>query len=158
MAGGECPLLTIRKASPADAEALHELYHNHLTANPPAEPQNMADWRGRIAGFEANPLYHLLVGEVDGRVVSSVTLIIIENLTHNRRPYAVIENVVTHANHRGNRYATDLMNKASEIASAHGCYKIMLMTGSKKDSTLRFYENCGYNKDDKTGFIKWLQT
>jgi hypothetical protein len=79
-------MLTIRKATPADAEVLHELYHNHLTANPPSEPQNMADWRGKIAIFETNPLDRLLVGEVDGQVVSSVTLIIIENLTHNRRP------------------------------------------------------------------------
>jgi len=46
------------------------------------------------------------------------------------------------------------MNRASEIAAEHGCYKIMLLTGSKQESTLRFYENCGFNKDEKTGFIK----
>ena len=28
--------------------------------------------------------------------------------------------------------------------------------GSKKESTLKFYEKAGYNKDDKTGFIQWL--
>jgi GNAT superfamily N-acetyltransferase len=149
-------MLTVRKAVLDDAEAIHDLYHNHLTANPPAEPQDMAVWREKLARFHADPLYHLLVGEIDGQITSSVTLIIIENLTHNVRPYAVIENVVTHASHRGKHYATVLMDKAGEIAAGHGCYKIMLMTGSKKDSTLNFYVNCGYNKDDKTDFIKWL--
>ena len=149
-------MLTIRKATPADAEALHDLYVNHLTATPPKEPQDMTVWREKIARFENDPLYFLLVCGVDGNVVSSVTLIVIENLTHNLRPYAVIENVATHANHRGNHYATGLMNKASEIAAECGCYKIMLLTGSKEDATLRFYENCGFNRNDKTAFIKWL--
>ena len=83
-------------------------------------------------------------------------MIIIENLTHNLRPYSVIENVVTHNNYRGDHYATELMNRASGIAAEHGCYKIMLLTGSKKDSTIRFYEYCGFNRHDKTAFIKWL--
>ena len=149
-------MLTIREAAPADAEALHELYFGHLTAYPPQEPQDMAVWRDKIARFETDPLYHLLVGEAVGMIVSSVTLIVIENLTHNLRPYAVIENVVTHADHRGRHYATALMDKAGVIAAGLGCYKIMLLTGSKKDSTLRFYENCGYNRNDKTAFIKRL--
>ena len=148
--------LVIRKATPVDAEALRDLYFNHLTAYPPQETQDMAIWREKLTRFECDPLYHLLVGEIENRIVSSVTLIVIENLTHNLRPYAVIENVVTHADYRGRHYATELMNKASEIASEFGCYKIMLLTGSKKDSTLKFYENCGYNKNDKTAFIKRL--
>ena len=149
-------MLAIRKASAADADALYDLYFNHLTLNPPKDLQDMEVWREKLARFESDPFYHLLVGEVNGQVVSSVTLIIIENLTNNVRPYSVIENVVTHANHRNKYYATALMNRASEIASEHDCYKIMLLTGSKKESTLRFYENCGFNKDEKTGFIKRL--
>ena len=149
-------MLTIREAAPADAEALHELYFGHLTAYPPQEPQDMAVWREKLARFGDDLLYHLLVGEADGRVVSSVTLVVIENLTHNLRPYAVIENVVTHADYRGRQYATQLMERASGIAAAHGCYKIMLLTGSKEDSTLRFYERCGFNRRDKTAFIQWL--
>ncbi|MCL2252876.1 MAG: GNAT family N-acetyltransferase [Lachnospiraceae bacterium] len=148
--------MIIRKATPADAESLHDLYQNHLTANPSREPQDMNVWRERIAQFMSNPFYHLLVGDVEGLIKSSVTLIVIENLTHNLRPYAVIENVVTHSDYLGKHYATTLMNKASEIAKDLGCYKIMLLTGSKNDSTLKFYEKCGFNKNGKTAFIKWL--
>ena len=149
--------MRIRKATPDDAEALHDLYFNHLASSPHGDEQDMGVWREKLARFEADRLYHLLVGEMDGRIISSVTLIIIENLTNNARPYSVIENVVTHADHRTKHYATELMNYASKIAERHGCYKIMLMTGSKKDSTLRFYENCGYDKEEKTAFIKRFQ-
>jgi len=149
-------MLTIRRAIPTDAEALRELYFNHLAAYPPTEPQDMTVWREMLARFAENPLYNLLVGVEVGRLVSSVTLLITENLTHNLRPYALIENVVTHADFRGRGFATELMNRAGELAVERGCYKIMLLTGSKKDSTLKFYENCGYNRDDKTAFIKWL--
>jgi len=147
--------LTIRKAIPADADSLRVLYHSHLTANPPKEPQDMAHWQERIARFNSNPSYHLLVAEMDGKLVSSVTLILIENLTRGMRPYALIENVVTHADCRGKGYAAKLMSWASKIADDFGCYKIMLMTGSGKEA-FKFYEKCGFNSKDKTAFIKWL--
>ena len=149
-------MLTIRGATSGDAGALLDLYMSHLTDHPPKEPQDMAVWRRMLDGFEADPRYHLLVGETDGKVVSSVTLVVIDNLTHNVRPYALIENVVTHSAYRGRGYATELMDRACEIAAGMGCYKIMLLTGSKKETTLRFYENCGFNMNDKTAFIKWL--
>ena len=42
------------------------------------------------------------------------------------------------------------------IAEKENCYKMMLLTGSKKPETLRFYEKAGYNSSDKTAFIQWL--
>ncbi|MCL2372121.1 MAG: GNAT family N-acetyltransferase [Defluviitaleaceae bacterium] len=149
-------MFNIRKATPADAEALLELYHGHLTTRPPQELQDINQWREKIARFAANPLYHLLVGEASGRVISSVTLVVVENLTNNQRPYGVVENVVTHKGSAGQGYATALMDKATEIASLHGCYKIMLMTSSKTPRTLGFYKDCGYDMDEKTAFIKRL--
>lgn len=149
-------MLIIRKATSTDADALQDLYLNHLTSSPPKEPQDIKVWREMLDRFENDELYYLLVGEVDSKVVSSVTLIVVPNLTHNTRPYAVVENVVTHVDYRGKHYATELMKKASDIAAEFNCYKIMLLTGSKRENTIRFYENCGFNKNDKTAFIKWL--
>ena len=149
-------MLTIRQATPCDAAALHELYTRHLTQSPPGEPQDLSQWSALLEALAADSGYHLLVGELDGQVVSSVTVLVIQNLTHNLRPYAVIENVVTHGDFRNRGFASVLMDKASEIARDSGCYKIMLLTGSKLESTLRFYERCGFNQNDKTAFIKWL--
>ena len=81
---------------------------------------------------------------------------IVPNLTHGLRPYALIENVVTHADYRGRGLASACLSYAKEIAVRENCYKMMLLTGSREESTLRFYERAGYNRTDKTAFIQWL--
>ncbi len=101
--------------------------------------------------------HHIIVNEVDGKIVSSCVCIIIPNLTRNLRPYAFVENVVTHSAFRRNGYATECLNYAISIAERENCYKIMLMTGAKDDETLSFYRKAGFNSDDKTAFIRWLK-
>lgn len=100
--------------------------------------------------------HHIIVNEVDGKIVSSCVCVIIPNLTRNIRPYAFVENVVTHGDYRGKGYATECLNYAREIAEKTNCYKMMLLTGSKKEKTLNFYSNAGYNSSDKTAFIQWI--
>ena len=100
--------------------------------------------------------HYLIVCEIDGKIVSSCVCVIIPNLTRNVRPYAFIENVVTHMEYRGKGYATDCLNYAKKIAEDNNCYKMMLLTGSKNPKTLDFYKNAGYNSSDKTAFIQWI--
>ena len=100
--------------------------------------------------------HHIVVKEIDGKIVSSCVCVIIPNLTRGVRPYAFVENVVTHSDYRGRGYATECLNYAKAIAERENCYKMMLLTGSKKETTLRFYEKAGYNSTDKTAFIQWL--
>jgi len=49
-----------------------------------------------------------------------------------------------------------LMSAAKDIAVKNNCYKIMLMTGSKQESTYDFYRRAGYNSNDKTAFVQWV--
>jgi len=101
--------------------------------------------------------HHIIVNEIDNKIVSSCVCVIIPNLTRNIRPYAIIENVVTHKDYRGKGYATQCLDFAKRIAINDNCYKMMLLTGSKDDKTLNFYTNAGYNSSDKTAFIQWLK-
>lgn len=100
--------------------------------------------------------HHILVNVVDHKIVSSCVCVIIPNLTRDIRPYAFIENVVTMKDYRGKGYATECLKYAKEIAEKANCYKMMLLTGSKQEATLKFYRNAGYNSSDKTAFIQWL--
>jgi len=100
--------------------------------------------------------YHIIICEEAGKIVSSCTIIIVPNLTHRQRPYALVENVVTDKRYRGRGLATRCLEYAKSIAASDNCYKIMLLTGSQREEVLRFYERAGYNKNDKTAFIQWI--
>ena len=143
----------LREASADDLNALLELYlHLHEDAVPAIDEHLKSTW-DQIIG---DPNHHIIVNEIDGKIVSSCVCVIIPNLTRGVRPYAFIENVVTHADYRCHGYARECLDYAKSIAVKENCYKMMLLTGSKNPSTLRFYENAGYNSSDKTAFIQWI--
>ena len=141
--------IKIREIIQDDLEDLLKLYEQ-LGPNPFVQvDEHVLDVWNKIL---QNKDYHIVVADVDGAVVSTCTCVIIPNLTHNQRPYAVVENVVTDQNFRGKGYATSCLDFAKEIAIKNNCYKLMLMTGSKKETTLNFYRNAGYTDTTKTAF------
>ena len=86
-------------------------------------------------------------------LVSTCYLNVIPNLTRGARPYGVIENVVTHADHRNRGYGKQVIQHALEAAWAMGCYKVMLLAGSRNPVTHAFYRGAGFSGDDKTGYV-----
>ncbi len=143
----------IREANKNDLNALLELYlYLHEDSIPNQDEHLENTWKQIMEDKN----HHLIVNEIDGKIVSSCVCVIIPNLTRNVRPYAFVENVVTHADYRKKGYASECLDYARTIAKNENCYKMMLLTGSKKAETLRFYENAGYNSSDKTAFIQWL--
>lgn len=148
--------MIIRQAKPTDAEDLKTLYFEFLTHFPPKEEQDMQLWANLIEKFSKDERMYLLVAEEDGKAVSSVQMAIVEGLTHNVRPFAVIENVVTHGDYRNRGFASALLERATEIAREKNCYKLFLETGSNKESTLNFYRKNGFAIDEKHSCLKRL--
>lgn len=148
--------MEIRKATGTDAEDLKTLYFDYLTHYPPTEEQDMQQWADMLNKFEKDENMYLLVAIEDGKAVSSVQMAIVESLTHNVRPFAVIENVVTHEDYRKKGYASALLERATEIAKERNCYKVFLETGSNRESTLNFYKNNGFAIDEKHSCLKKL--
>ena len=143
----------IREANKNDLKELLELYlYLHEDSIPNQDEHLENTWKQIMEDKN----HHLIVNEIDGKIVSSCVCVIIPNLTRNVRPYAFVENVVTHADYRKKGYASECLNYARTIAKNENCYKMMLLTGSKREETLRFYEKAGYNSKDKTAFIQWL--
>jgi GNAT superfamily N-acetyltransferase len=63
----------------------------------------------------------------------------------------LIENVVVHADHRRRGLGKKMMRHAIDLAKRAGCYKVMLLTGKKRNH--KFYESAGFKKGVKTGFV-----
>ncbi|MEM7171908.1 MAG: GNAT family N-acetyltransferase [Pseudomonadota bacterium] len=142
--------VTIRDAVEADYEslkALHEQLHENDPTFGPAH-------RRVFAQILESPWLRLFVLEaVDGSLMASCYLNIIPNLSRGAAPYGVIENVITCQSSRRRGYGKAVMTHAIEVAWVVGCYKVMLMTGSKRENTHSFYRACGFSGEEKTAYI-----
>lgn len=144
----------IREVCEKDLLPLLELYMYLHEDNIPAENEHLRSAWQTILSDEN---HHIILNEIDGKIVSSCVCVIIPNLTRNVRPYALIENVVTHKEFRNKGYATECLMYAKKIAESNNCYKMMLLSGAKDSATLDFYRQIGFNSEDKTAFIQWLK-
>ena len=143
----------IREAEEKDLLSLLALYlHLHEKQIPGTDARVLGVWESILRDEN----HHIIVWEENGEIVSSCVCVVIPNLTRNVRPYALIENVATHPEHRKKGLASACLKYAQEIAKQNGCYKIMLLTGAKDEATLNFYRKAGFNSGDKTAFIQWL--
>lgn len=143
----------IREITENDFDQLLRLYMQlHDNPFPEKSERVLVAWNSILADEN----HHIIVAEEDGNIASSCVCVIIPNLTRGQRPYAFVENVITDEKYRKKGLATACLDYARELAQRKNCYKMMLLTGARQESTLRFYEQAGYNKNDKTAFIQWL--
>lgn len=143
----------VREAEKKDLNGLLLLYQQLHNSQVAINFDDLAELWNQILQDQN---HHIIVEEEDGTIVSSCVCVIIPNLTHNQRPYALIENVITDKVYRKKGFATKCLDYAKKIAIQKKCYKMMLLTGSRMDATLQFYRNAGYNSEDKTAFIQWI--
>jgi len=141
----------LRELQTNDLQSLLSLYtHLHGRDEPPPSAATAeAIWSEALA----NPRIKYFGGFASGLLVSSCTLTVIPNLTRACRPYGVIENVVTHAAHRGRGWGKAILEHALAAAWRQDCYKVMLLTGRREEATLRFYEKAGFDRHGKQAFV-----
>lgn len=142
-------MTAVRRAGPADLPGMLALYC-HLNAQDPTPA--MASAEAAWAALLGSGLATVFVADAGGVLASSCTLVVVPNLTRGARPYALVENVVTHAAHRRAGLGRAVLHAALAAAWEAGCYKVMLASGSQAADTLGFYERSGFTQGGKTYF------
>ncbi|VIO75275.1 hypothetical protein CI1B_57760 [Bradyrhizobium ivorense] len=139
----------VRTAAQHDLPEVLNLYQ-HLHPHDPELDTATAErvWSTLLA----SDFMTVIVAQAADLLVSSCTLAIVPNLSRGGRSYAVIENVVTHADYRRLGLGRRVLAHAIDLAWQADCYKVLLATGSKRESTLRFYEQAGFVRGGKTYF------
>jgi GNAT superfamily N-acetyltransferase len=138
----------IRPARQDDLRGMLDLYR-HL--NPRDPPPDVADATAAWTALLRSGVNTVFVAEMAGALVAACTLSVIPNLTRGAKPYGVIENVVTHADHRRAGLGRLVLTAALNAAWQAQCYKVMLASG-RDEETLRFYEKIGFTRGGKTFF------
>lgn len=139
--------LRIRRATAGDlpriVEMLQQLSLQGESREEPGPPLS-AVYQEAFEQVQQDPRQRLVVGEVDGRVVGSLVIVIIPNLTHRGRPWAVIENIIVDEGERDKGYGEALMRHAVDEARQAGCYRVSLTCNKRRVDARRFYERLGF--------------
>lgn len=142
------PPIHIRPAKESDLESLLSLY-SALNSDDDLLQADLV--REKYAAILAHPGLTIFMALDGDMPVATASLVVIPNLTRGGRPYALIENVVSAASHRGQGFGKAAVCHAIQAAWEAGCYKAMLLTGRQDPGVHRFYEACGFVQN-KTGF------
>ena len=142
---------TVRPLTENDFDACMQLYRYLHTRDDPSPPSGTLNdlWRQLIG----DPLTIYLGAFIDNRMVAVCNAQIVLNLTRGARPFAVVENVVTHPDYRRRGIGSALFTELIRRCDVHHCYKIMLLSGSSRTEAHAFYRAIGFDQSAKEAFV-----
>lgn len=147
---------SVRDAVERDAEAVVFLYDQLAGDRDDARPAGSAEGRALLGRIR--PLHDrwLLVAVGRGDVVGTADVVLVDNLTHRGRPWAMVENVVVDEARRGQGVGRALMAEVVARARRRSCYKVQLLSRTDRHQAHRFYEAVGF-RPAATGFRLYLE-
>ena len=99
--------------------------------------------REHFAVFARYPNYRVFVAELDGEIVGTYALLIMDNLAKHGRRSGVVESVAVSPRHQRLGIGSALMEHAREQCEQAGCNKFVLSSGLSREEAHRFYESIG---------------
>jgi len=91
--------------------------------------------------INSNPDHIVVVAELDGKIVGSITLLIEPKFIHKGGVVGHIEDVVIDKKFQGQKIGEKIMKYLLEFAKNRGCYKTIL---DCTDDVKPFYEKLGF--------------
>lgn len=94
--------------------------------------------------IDADPNNHLIVAEMDGKVVGTLQLTIIPSISFQGGKRATVESVRVDKGIRSAGIGREMMLWAIEMAKSNGCVSMQLTTNTDRVDAHRFYERLGF--------------
>lgn len=134
--------IIIRKAEKNDLRSVLSLYSQPDMDN--GEVLDIIEAERIFDKMEQYPDYSVYVAELDGSIVGTFALAIMDNLAHMGMPSGLIEDVVVSEAFQGKGIGKCMMNRAIGICRNKGCYKVSLLSSLKREKAHGFYEGIGF--------------
>ncbi len=136
--------ITLREATEVDLPAILALY------------SQLGQDDGTVLGLEeagtifnrlqGYPDYRIYVALIDGKVIGTFALLIMDNLAHRGARSAILEDVVVEEGLRGQGVGKKMMAYAADLCREKRCYKMALNSNRHRVEAHRFYESLGYER------------
>lgn len=129
--------ILIRQAEPEDAAAIAELYRK-LCPDQPTEVDQV-----QVGLMADDPNCHLLVAEIDGKVLGTVLLLIVPDSLFGSRPVGMIRNLIVEEGVRRMGVGRKLMTVALRIGRNSGVTTIALTSAPHRDEGHALFKSVG---------------
>ena len=137
------PLCTIQLATEADLPAILALYAEAGFGN--VATMDLARARAILARMGRYPDYRLYVATEPGdSQVGTYALLIMDNIAHDGRPLAIVEQVVVTRKRQGLGIGKAMMHHAMAKARETNCYKLQLSSHTRFHNAHAFYDGLGF--------------
>jgi ribosomal protein S18 acetylase RimI-like enzyme len=136
--------VSIRQATVADVDRILELYRNAEIES--ESPFTVAEARTHFEVFERYPNYRVFVAVLNGEIVGTYELLIMDNLAKHGRRSGVVEDVAVSPEHQGLGIGRAMMNHAMAMCREADCYKLVLSSGLKRTRAHDFYDSVGFER------------
>lgn len=133
---------SLREATPSDVPALLRLYTAAGITGAAAFTE--AEAVAQLATFARYPFYRVYVAVLDGAVVGTYELLLMDNLAKRGAKSAVVEDVAVDPTVQKRGIGRSMMQHALEVARAHGAYKLALSSNLQRTQAHAFYEGLGF--------------
>lgn len=133
----DAPPITLRPATPADAERIAALFTDE---GYPAGPSDIVDRLGRFGSEHSR----VVVAEHDGSLLGFIALHALPRFEHDDRILRILALVVD-AGARERGVGRTLMAEAERIASELGAAFVEVTAGHHRPDARRLYESLGYD-------------
>jgi ribosomal protein S18 acetylase RimI-like enzyme len=107
---------------------------------------DVSEAREHLARIRQWPNFRLLAAVIDGEVVGTYSLVIMDKLGKRGTPAGVVEDVAVLPARQGQGIGRAMMDHAVAECREAGCYKLALSSNVKRGEAHRFYESLGFER------------
>lgn len=147
--------LVMRKAVGDDVPALVAMLMDDDLGASRENAENLGPYLAAFERIQASPETQLMVAEVDGRLVGTLTLTILFGLSRQGAARANVEAVRVVSEYRNRGIGQQMMEWAIAEAKRQGCRRVQLTSDVRRIAAHRFYERLGFEASH-TGFSMTL--
>ncbi len=102
--------------------------------------------RQHFVRIRERPGFRLLVAAVEGEIVGTYALLIMDKLGKRGTPAGVVEDVAVLPSRQGQGIGRAMMEHAREACRRAGCYKLALSSNLRREDAHRFYDSLGFER------------
>ena len=136
--------LLIRTAGEKDLPDVLRLYAQSDMDN--GQVLALPDAKIILNRMKSYPDYRVYVAEINGEIVGTYALAIMDNLAHMGSKSGLVEDVVVSQMHQRQGIGKQMMRYAIETCKEKSCYKVCLSSNLRRENAHEFYDSIGFKK------------